>query len=104
MAVVLHKDGDLPLPCFQLHPDEGARVAVVDSVAQQVVKDPLQLVRVADHHHVGGQGEIPHQVHLCQNRLELKGHLLQHPGQVDLLPLQGQVGQAEPGDLEKFVD
>lgn len=36
--------------------------------------------------------------------MKLIGHLLQHAGQVHLLFCQGQVGQAEPGDVKKFID
>ena len=103
-ATVFHPDRCLLPLLLQMKGNGCLPVAVVHSVSEQVVKYPLQLVRVAEDVHVGGQLQRPGQALFSQGWLKLIGHLLQHAGQVHLLFCQGQVGQAEPGDVKKFID
>ena len=73
-------------------------------VAQQVVEHPGQLVRVPLAPQFGGQVQGAGQLLFPEHRFKLTGHLLQQPFQVHGLGVQFQVGEVEPGDLEKFVD
>ena len=73
-------------------------------VAQQVVKDARQLVRIALVGQLFGQIERILQFFFGKDRLKLAGHLLEHAGQIDRPGLERQVGQVEACDVEKFVD
>ena len=73
-------------------------------VAQQVVKYPGELVRVAIVLQPIGQREGTGQPLFRELGLKLAGHLPEHQSQVHWLLLQLQVGEVEAGDVEKLVD
>ena len=73
-------------------------------VAEQVVKHPGQLVRVAVIFQAGGKLQGAGQVPLPQHGGELADHLLEHPAQVHGLLLQLQMAEVEAGDLKEFID
>lgn len=93
IADALRRDGDLR-----------ARVAVEHGVAQKVIKDALQFVRVAPNGERLGCGERAGEVFLSQHRLKLKRKLLEQAGEVGGTVLQLDGGEIEARDLKKFVD
>ena len=85
IADALRRDGDLR-----------ARVAVEHGVAQKVIKDALQFVRVAPNGERLGCGERAGEVFLSQHRLKLKRKLLEQAGEVG-----GTVLQLDGGEIEE---
>ena len=64
--------------------------AVVNGIANQVIKDAFHLIHIAFNFYILIIFKS-HWVLFCQQGLEFKGNLLEHPGQVYTAKLQGQL-------------
>ena len=67
-------------------------IAVVDGISQQIVKDPLQLVRITDEHKIVIGGKDAGQILILQHGLKFVDKLMQHQRQVDLTFFQRNMG------------
>ncbi len=99
-------DHDLCLVPLRLRKQEDLRpgVAVVDCIADQVVKRPRKLVRIAHDLDIRRDRKPPLPLPLREDRRKFAGELLEHAAQIDLFPVQSQRRQVKARNVKKFVD